>query len=104
MPLSYFEPRDVIAWKGLLLSNLDFGQEGWEAPNSIGSSNPPQIPVKKIDSQRRSRERRPRDPGRVFRRPPYAHRFRQAQVFFHTQGLAMLCLRDNGFTLTNGVV
>ncbi|GFU38276.1 hypothetical protein TNCV_2432751 [Trichonephila clavipes] len=30
-------------------------------------SDPPQIPVKKIDSQRRSRERRPRDPRRVFR-------------------------------------
>ncbi|GFV29552.1 hypothetical protein TNCV_4490061 [Trichonephila clavipes] len=31
--------------------------------------DPSQIPLKKIDSQRRSRERRPRDPGRVFRRP-----------------------------------
>ncbi|GFT38777.1 hypothetical protein TNCV_1499491 [Trichonephila clavipes] len=61
----------------------------------------PQIPVK-IDSQRRSRERRPRDPRR--RRPPYAHRFPQAKAFFHIQGLSVLCLRDHGFTLTNSVV
>ncbi|GFW07721.1 hypothetical protein TNCV_3918541 [Trichonephila clavipes] len=26
------------------------------------------------------------------------------QVFFHTQVLAVLCLRDHGFTLTNGFV
>ncbi|GFU39662.1 hypothetical protein TNCV_2802621 [Trichonephila clavipes] len=58
-------------------------------------------PVKKVDSQRRFRERR--DPRRIFRRPPYAHRFPQAQVFFYTQGLAVLCLRDYGFTLNNGV-
>ncbi|GFV68103.1 hypothetical protein TNCV_1873851 [Trichonephila clavipes] len=76
--------------------------------------DPPKIPVKKIDSiikrRPRSRERRSRDPRRsypmVFQRPPYAHRFpkEHAQVFFHTQGLAVLCLRDHGFTLTNGVV
>ncbi|GFW46590.1 uncharacterized protein TNCV_1936601 [Trichonephila clavipes] len=29
---------------------------------------------------------------------------RYPQVFIHTQGLAVLCLRDHGFTLTNGVV
>ncbi|GFW42097.1 hypothetical protein TNCV_1905551 [Trichonephila clavipes] len=69
--------------------------------------DPPKIPVKKVDSQRRSRKRRPRYPRRsyprVFRRPLYAHRFPQAQVFFHTQGLAMLCLRDHSFMLTSGV-
>ncbi|GFV06325.1 hypothetical protein TNCV_1528491 [Trichonephila clavipes] len=27
-----------------------------------------------------------------------------AQVFFHSQGLAVLCIRNSGFTLTNGVV
>ncbi|GFU00043.1 hypothetical protein TNCV_2345881 [Trichonephila clavipes] len=27
-----------------------------------------------------------------------------AQVFFHSQGLAVLCIRNNGFTLTKGVV
>ncbi|GFT27485.1 hypothetical protein TNCV_1275781 [Trichonephila clavipes] len=27
-----------------------------------------------------------------------------AQVFFHSQGLAVLCIRINGFMLTNGVV
>ncbi|GFU51563.1 hypothetical protein TNCV_81971 [Trichonephila clavipes] len=63
---------------------------------SMVSLEPLRPPVKKIDSQRRSRERR--DPRR--RR----HRFPQAQVFFHTQGLAVMCLRDHGFTLTNGVV
>ncbi|GFX80648.1 hypothetical protein TNCV_499151 [Trichonephila clavipes] len=41
-------------------------------------------PVKKIYSQRRTR--------------------RLPQVFFHTQGLTVLCLRDHGSTLTNGVV
>lgn len=53
----------------------------------------------------------PQDPRRrrfssSRRRPPYAYRFPQhhAQVFFHTHGLAVLCLRDHGFTLTNGVV
>ncbi|GFS93448.1 hypothetical protein TNCV_2628271 [Trichonephila clavipes] len=29
---------------------------------------------------------------------------KNAQVFFHSQGLAVLCIRNNGFTLTNGVV
>ncbi|GFX14446.1 hypothetical protein TNCV_1616291 [Trichonephila clavipes] len=46
---------------------------------------------------------------RVFRRPPYAQQLmpssqENAQVFFHSQGLAVLCIRNNGFTLTNGVV
>ncbi|GFX71841.1 hypothetical protein TNCV_2010781 [Trichonephila clavipes] len=27
-----------------------------------------------------------------------------AQVFFHSQGLAVLCIRNSGFTLFNGVV
>ncbi|GFT90174.1 hypothetical protein TNCV_1347751 [Trichonephila clavipes] len=27
-----------------------------------------------------------------------------AQFFFHSQGLAVLCIKNNGFTLTNGVV
>ncbi|GFV61059.1 hypothetical protein TNCV_620641 [Trichonephila clavipes] len=27
-----------------------------------------------------------------------------AQVFFHSQGLAMLCIRNSSFKLTNGVV
>ncbi|GFS93771.1 hypothetical protein TNCV_798721 [Trichonephila clavipes] len=27
-----------------------------------------------------------------------------AQVFFHSQGLTVLCIRNSGFTLTNGVV
>ncbi|GFV78786.1 hypothetical protein TNCV_1718181 [Trichonephila clavipes] len=26
------------------------------------------------------------------------------QVFFHSQGLAVLCIRNSGFTLTNGVI
>ncbi|GFX70570.1 hypothetical protein TNCV_875441 [Trichonephila clavipes] len=29
---------------------------------------------------------------------------RLSQVFFHPQGLAVLCLQNHGFTLTNGVV
>ncbi|GFX05897.1 hypothetical protein TNCV_1785301 [Trichonephila clavipes] len=46
---------------------------------------------------------------REFRRPPYAQQLmptsqENAQVFFHSQGLAVLCIRNNGFTLTNGVV
>ncbi|GFV96536.1 hypothetical protein TNCV_3260001 [Trichonephila clavipes] len=75
----------------------------------------------------RNEERRPRDPRlyhrcdfrppyrrpdvkhRVFRRPPYAQQLmptsqEKAQVFFHSQGLTVLCIRNNGFTLTNGVV
>ncbi|GFX51521.1 hypothetical protein TNCV_2278001 [Trichonephila clavipes] len=70
--------------------------------------NPPKIPVKKVDSQRRSRERRPPDlrrhPRRCFDVPLMHIDSPQAQVFFHTQGLAGLSLRDHGFTLTNGVV
>ncbi|GFX42127.1 hypothetical protein TNCV_2135421 [Trichonephila clavipes] len=50
-------------------------------------------PVKKTDSQRRSR----RDPRRRRSRG-------SPQVFFHNQALAVLCLRDHSFTLTNGVV
>ncbi|GFT68711.1 hypothetical protein TNCV_684071 [Trichonephila clavipes] len=72
-------------------------------------------------------EQRPRDPRlykrpnfrppyqrhhfkpRVFQRPPYAQQLmptsqENAQVFFHSQGLAVLCIRNSGFTLTNGVV
>ncbi|GFX73096.1 hypothetical protein TNCV_1704981 [Trichonephila clavipes] len=46
---------------------------------------------------------------RVFRRPPYEQQLmpttqENAQVFFHSQGLAVLCIRNNGFTLTKGVV
>ncbi|GFX32340.1 hypothetical protein TNCV_4411081 [Trichonephila clavipes] len=46
---------------------------------------------------------------RVFQRPPYAQQLmptsqENAQVFFHSQGLAVLCIRNSGFTLTNGVV
>ncbi|GFW02608.1 hypothetical protein TNCV_2456221 [Trichonephila clavipes] len=79
------------------------------------------------NEERRNEERRPRDPRmyrrpnfrppyrrndfkpRVFRRPPYAQQLmptsqENAQVFFHSQGLAFLCIRNNSFTLTNGVV
>ncbi|GFW78505.1 hypothetical protein TNCV_5110461 [Trichonephila clavipes] len=75
----------------------------------------------------KNEERRPRDPRmyrrpdfrppyrrhdfkpRVFRRPPYAQQFmptsqKNIQVFFHSQGLAVLCIRNIGFTLTNGIV
>ncbi|GFV75382.1 hypothetical protein TNCV_1482281 [Trichonephila clavipes] len=46
---------------------------------------------------------------RVFQRPPYAQQLmptsqENAQVFFHCQGLAVLCIRNSGFTLNNGVV
>ncbi|GFX89955.1 hypothetical protein TNCV_886531 [Trichonephila clavipes] len=46
---------------------------------------------------------------RVYQRHPYAQQLmptsqENAQVFFHSQGLAMLCIRNSGFTLTNGVV
>ncbi|GFT68155.1 hypothetical protein TNCV_372931 [Trichonephila clavipes] len=46
---------------------------------------------------------------RVFQRPPYAQQLmptsqENAQVFFHSQGLAVLCIRNSDFTLTNGVV
>ncbi|GFS97970.1 hypothetical protein TNCV_2019071 [Trichonephila clavipes] len=77
--------------------------------------------------ERRNEERRPRDPRmyrrpdfrppyrrhdfkpRVFRRPLYAQKLMptshgNAQVFFHGQGLAVLCIRNNGLTLTNEVV
>ncbi|GFS79400.1 hypothetical protein TNCV_3006151 [Trichonephila clavipes] len=79
------------------------------------------------NEERGNEERRPRDPRmyrrpdfrplyrrhhfkpRVFRRPPYAQQLmptsqKNAQVFFHSQGLALLCIRNNGFTLTNGIV
>ncbi|GFX05892.1 hypothetical protein TNCV_1785251 [Trichonephila clavipes] len=79
------------------------------------------------NEERRNEERRPRDPRmyrrpdfrpfyrrhdfnpRVFRRPPYAQQLmptsqENAQVFFHSQGLAVLYIRNNGFMLTNGVV
>ncbi|GFV11850.1 hypothetical protein TNCV_3044571 [Trichonephila clavipes] len=72
-------------------------------------------------------EQRPRDPRlyrrpnfrppyqrhhfkpRMFQRPPFAQQLmptsqENAQVFFHSQGLAVLCIRNSGFTLTNGVV
>ncbi|GFS47804.1 hypothetical protein TNCV_3598131 [Trichonephila clavipes] len=75
--------------------------------------------------ERRNEERKPRDPRlyrrpyfrppyrrpepRVFRIPPYALQLmptsqENAQVFFHSQSLVMLCIRNNDFTLTNGVV
>ncbi|GFY04955.1 hypothetical protein TNCV_2176111 [Trichonephila clavipes] len=46
---------------------------------------------------------------RVFRRPTYAQQLmstsqENAQVFSHSQGLAVLCIRNRCFTLTNGVV
>ncbi|GFW70476.1 hypothetical protein TNCV_873971 [Trichonephila clavipes] len=46
---------------------------------------------------------------RVFRRTSYAYQLmptsqENAQVFFHSQGLAALCIRNNGFPLTNGVI
>ncbi|GFV87154.1 hypothetical protein TNCV_5113721 [Trichonephila clavipes] len=75
------------------------------------------------NEERRNEERRLRDPRlyrrldfrppyerrRVFRRPPYAQQLiptsqENVQVFFHSQGLAVLCIGNNGFTLTNGVV
>ncbi|GFT92311.1 hypothetical protein TNCV_1835761 [Trichonephila clavipes] len=75
------------------------------------------------NEERQNEERRPRDPRlyrrpdfsspyqrpRVFRRPPYAQQLmptsqENTQVFFHSQGLAVLCIRNSGFTLTNGVV
>ncbi|GFX70709.1 hypothetical protein TNCV_1032371 [Trichonephila clavipes] len=79
------------------------------------------------NEKRWNEERRPRDPRlyrrpdfrtpyrrpdlkpRVFRRPSYTQQLmptsqENAQVFFHSQGLAVLCIRNNGFTLTNGVV
>ncbi|GFY23830.1 hypothetical protein TNCV_3536241 [Trichonephila clavipes] len=78
------------------------------------------------NEERRNEERKPRNPRmyrrpdfrptygrydfkpRVFRRPPYAQQLmptslENAQVFFHSQGLAELCIRNNGFALTNGV-
>ncbi|GFX51500.1 hypothetical protein TNCV_2277801, partial [Trichonephila clavipes] len=61
-----------------------------------------------LSRERRYEERSPRDP-RLYRRPRYAQQLmptsqENAQVFFHSQGLAVLCIRNNGFTLTNGVV
>ncbi|GFU84684.1 hypothetical protein TNCV_2791871 [Trichonephila clavipes] len=79
------------------------------------------------NEERRNEQRRPRDPRmyrrpdfrplyrrhdfkpRVFRGPFYAQQLmptsqENAQVFFHSQGLAVLCIRNNGFTLTNEVV
>ncbi|GFW63875.1 hypothetical protein TNCV_705811 [Trichonephila clavipes] len=79
------------------------------------------------NEERRNEERRPRESRlyrrpdfrppyrrhdfqpRVFRRPLYAKQLmptsqENAQVFFHSQGLAVLCIRNNGFTLTNEVV
>ncbi|GFY00038.1 hypothetical protein TNCV_1341361 [Trichonephila clavipes] len=76
------------------------------------------------NKERRNEERRPRDPRmyrrpdfrppyrrhdfkpRVFRGPPYAQHLmptsqENAQVFFQSQGLAVLCIRNSGFTLTN---
>ncbi|GFU84146.1 hypothetical protein TNCV_4504451 [Trichonephila clavipes] len=76
------------------------------------------------NEKRRNEERNPRDPmlyhrpyfrqtyrrpdfkPRVFRRPPYAQQLmpttqENAQFFFHSQGMAVLCIRNNGFTLTN---
>ncbi|GFW64495.1 hypothetical protein TNCV_813301 [Trichonephila clavipes] len=71
----------------------------------------------------RNEERRPRDPRlyrrpdfrppfqrpRVFRRPPYAQQLmptsqENAHVFFHSHGFAVWCIRNSGFTLTNGVI
>ncbi|GFS86587.1 hypothetical protein TNCV_903411 [Trichonephila clavipes] len=57
-----------------------------DGTQTMVSLEPLRPPVKKIDSQRRSR------------------RFPQAQVFLHTQSLAVLRLRDHGFTFTNGAV
>ncbi|GFW62767.1 hypothetical protein TNCV_2625301 [Trichonephila clavipes] len=97
------------------------------------SSDPPVKKVDSVihcsprSRERRNEERRPRNPRmyrrpdfrppyrrhdfkpRVFRRPPYAQQLmptslENAQVFFHSQGLAVLCIRNNSFTLTNGVV
>ncbi|GFW88547.1 hypothetical protein TNCV_828161 [Trichonephila clavipes] len=75
------------------------------------------------NEERWNEEKSPRDPRmyrrpdfkppyqrpRVFRRPSYAQQLmptsqENAQVFFHSQGLAVLCIRNSGFTLTNGVV
>ncbi|GFW27984.1 hypothetical protein TNCV_768641 [Trichonephila clavipes] len=78
------------------------------------------------NEERRKEERRPRDPRlyrrsdfrpqyrrpdfkpSVFRRPPYVQQLmptsqENAQVFFHGQGLAVLCIRNSGFLLTNRV-
>ncbi|GFU36436.1 hypothetical protein TNCV_3100071 [Trichonephila clavipes] len=73
-------------------------------------SKSPDPPVKKVDSvihcsplsrerrneERRNKERRPRDP-RLYRRPDFRPSYR-------SQCLAVLCIWNNGFTLTNGVV
>ncbi|GFR15153.1 hypothetical protein TNCT_284151 [Trichonephila clavata] len=78
-------------------------------PDSPLPSTPMASPFHEPSSQDGQRSA-PQDPRRrrfkPYRRPPYAYRFPQnhAQVFFHTHGLAVLCLRDHGFTLTNGVV
>ncbi|GFS91255.1 hypothetical protein TNCV_1306771 [Trichonephila clavipes] len=53
--------------------------------------------------------RRPDYKPRVFRRPPYEQQLmptsqENAQVFFRSQSLAVLCIRNNGFTRSNGVV
>ncbi|GFW27944.1 hypothetical protein TNCV_768241 [Trichonephila clavipes] len=96
-------------------------------------STVPELPLKDLlpqerrTEERRNEERRPRDP-RMYRRPdfrppyrrhdfkprelrrlPYAQQLmptshENAQVFFHSQGLAVLCIRTDGFMLTNGVV
>ncbi|GFX70258.1 uncharacterized protein TNCV_4616951 [Trichonephila clavipes] len=57
---------------------------------------------------------RPRIEGMIsnpecFGDPPYAQQLmptsqENTQVFFHSQGLSVLYIRNNGFTLTNGVV
>ncbi|GFT36918.1 hypothetical protein TNCV_174871 [Trichonephila clavipes] len=83
--------------------------------------------VERRNEKRWHEETRPRDPRlykrpnfrppyqrhhfkpRVFQRPPYAQQLmptfqENAQVFFHSQGLAVLCIRNSVFTLTNGVV
>ncbi|GFY13743.1 hypothetical protein TNCV_4961131 [Trichonephila clavipes] len=79
--------------------------------------------VERRNEERWNEERRPRDPRlyrrpdfrppyqrpKVFRRPPHAQQLmptsqENAQVFFLSQGLSVLCIRNSGFTLTNGVV
>ncbi|GFX32221.1 hypothetical protein TNCV_2658971 [Trichonephila clavipes] len=62
-----------------------------------------------MNEERNSRHRDPRMYRRPDFRPPYAQQLiptsqENAQVFFHSQGLAVLCIRKNGFTLINGVV
>ncbi|GFX32178.1 hypothetical protein TNCV_3327511 [Trichonephila clavipes] len=46
---------------------------------------------------------------RVFRRPPYAMQLiptsqENTQVYSHSQGFAVLYIKNNGFTLTKGVI